>query len=144
MWSDGEDALGVVAQAGDGPADEAAGGLGGDAEALADLAEALALAVEQAEAGLDRVAARSSSVPSSSSSSSLSTIAITASSGVPSPLAMRSPSVASPSSPTVLSSDTGVVRRCSSAFVGVERLAVAARPGAARRAGWPNGRRGCG
>ena len=54
--SDGEDALGVVAQADDGPADEPAGGLGGDAETLADLAEALALAVEQAEAGLDRVA----------------------------------------------------------------------------------------
>ena len=36
---------------------------------------------------------------------------------VPSPLAMRSPRVASPSSPMVLSSETGVVRRCSSAFI---------------------------
>ena len=33
--------------------------------------------------------------------------------------------MASPSSPTVLSSETGVVRRCSSALLGVERLAVA-------------------
>ena len=43
----------VVAQASDGPTDETAGGLGGDAQALADLAEALALAVEQPEAGFD-------------------------------------------------------------------------------------------
>src|SRR4029079_16575296 len=53
--SDRQDALGVVAQADDGPADEATGGLGGDAELLTDLAEALALAVQQAEAGLDGV-----------------------------------------------------------------------------------------
>src|SRR5262245_53345658 len=54
--SDGEDALGVVAQADDGPADQPAGRLGGDAEALADLTEALALTVEEPEAGLDGVA----------------------------------------------------------------------------------------
>src|SRR5215218_5415998 len=54
--SDGEDALGVVAQADDGPADEPAGGLGRDAELLTDLAEALALAVEEPEARFDRVA----------------------------------------------------------------------------------------
>ena len=45
-WSDGEDAHGVFAQAGNGPADETAGSLGSDAEVLADFAEALALAVE--------------------------------------------------------------------------------------------------
>ena len=53
--SDGEDALGIVAQTGNRTAHEPTGGLGGDAQALADLAEALALAVEQAEASLDRV-----------------------------------------------------------------------------------------
>ena len=46
-WSDGEDAHGVFAQTGDGPADEATGGLGGDAQVLAHLAEALALAIDQ-------------------------------------------------------------------------------------------------
>jgi hypothetical protein len=41
------------AQAGDGPAHEPAGGLGRDAQLLADLAEALALPVDEPEAGLD-------------------------------------------------------------------------------------------
>ena len=55
LWvgeSDSQNAFGVVAEAGDGPADQTAGGLGGDTELLADLAEALALAVLEAEAGL--------------------------------------------------------------------------------------------
>jgi hypothetical protein len=54
--SDRQDALGVVAQTGDGPRDETAGGFGGDAEALADLTEALALTVDEAEASFDGVA----------------------------------------------------------------------------------------
>jgi hypothetical protein len=53
---EGQDADCVFAQAGHGTADEAAGRFGGDAEVLADFAEALALAVDEAEAGLDRVA----------------------------------------------------------------------------------------
>ena len=51
----GEDSCGRALQAGDGPADEPAGGLGGDTDTLADLAEALALTVEQPEAGLHGV-----------------------------------------------------------------------------------------
>src|SRR5690349_17461066 len=49
--SGGEHA-GVAAQRVERPVDEAAGRLGRDVELLADLAEALALAVEQPEAGL--------------------------------------------------------------------------------------------
>src|SRR6056297_163475 len=53
VTSDGEDALGVVAEASHCTADEAAGRFGSDAELLADFAEALALAVDEPEAGLD-------------------------------------------------------------------------------------------
>jgi hypothetical protein len=50
-----QDSLGVVAEAGDCTAHEAAGRFGGDAEALANFTEALALTVEQTEAGFDCV-----------------------------------------------------------------------------------------
>ena len=49
-------AFGVVAKASDRTRHQAAGGFGGDAELLADFAEALALAVDETEAGLDREA----------------------------------------------------------------------------------------
>src|SRR5690606_19979752 len=53
--SDRQDPFGVVAQAGDRTRHQAAGRLSGDAEALADLTEALALTIEQPEPGFDRV-----------------------------------------------------------------------------------------
>ena len=54
--SNREDAHGVFTEAGDRTAHETTGGLGGDAQVLADFAEALALAVEQSESGLHGVA----------------------------------------------------------------------------------------
>src|SRR6476659_9914392 len=53
--SDSQNPLGVVAETGNGPRHQTAGGFGGDAEALADLAEALALTVEETETGLHGV-----------------------------------------------------------------------------------------
>ena len=55
-WSGGVDAVGgLVAHGADGPLHQAAGGLGGDAELLADLAVAALAAVVEAEALLDGV-----------------------------------------------------------------------------------------
>ncbi len=75
--SDRQNAFGVIAESSDCTADEATCCFGGDTELLTDFAEALALAVDEAETGLDSKRARASSVCSSSSSSSLSTSVIT-------------------------------------------------------------------
>ena len=48
-----QDALCVIAEAGDGSADETTGRFCGYAELLANFAEALALAVDEAETGFD-------------------------------------------------------------------------------------------
>ena len=52
-WNGLRSGAGVLAHGVDSSLHEPAGGLGGDAEALADLTEALALPVEQPEPGLD-------------------------------------------------------------------------------------------
>ena len=54
--SGGQQPGGVVVEAGDGAVHESAGGLGGDAELVTDLTEAMTLTVGEPEAGLDGAA----------------------------------------------------------------------------------------
>ena len=115
--SDAEDVAGIVTKTGNCAAHETTSGFGGDTEAFTDFTEALALSVKKPEASFNGVPCPRLKGAKQFSEEVAFDTTITASSGVGSPLAIRSPRVTSPSSPTVLSRLTGVVRRCNSAFV---------------------------